>query len=132
MGTTSRAAGFEDLRVYQRSRDLVFKIYQITRQIPFSKDYALRDQIHKASISVSSNIAEGSERGSTTEFIQFLYISKASCAEVRAHLNLAYDLQYINSVVHVKLSSECKAICGMLTNLITYLKSSNYRGYKYK
>jgi four helix bundle protein len=132
MSTTSRVTGFEDLKVYQRSRSLVIEIYQITRQSSFSKDYALRDQIHRACISISSNIAEGSERGSTAEFIQFLYISKASCAEVRAHLNIAKDLQYIKSDLHGKLSADCKTIGGMLANLIAYLRNSSYRGYKYK
>jgi four helix bundle protein len=61
-------------------------MYEITKKKDFSKDYSLVDQIRRASISVLSNIAEGFERGSNKEFIQFLYISKGSCGEVRSQL----------------------------------------------
>ena len=129
---TSRITGFEELKVYKKSRDLVKRLYAVSRTGSFSHDFALRDQIIRGSISIYANIAEGSERGSATEFIQFLYISKGSCAEVRAHLNLAHDLSYLDSNTYQDLAKECRNISGMLANLIAYLRKTPYRGYKFK
>src|SRR3989304_1282824 len=92
----SRVQSFEDLNVYKQTRDLTNKIYEITRQGSFSKDYGLVDQIRRASVSIMSNIAEGFERGTNAEFIQFLYIAKGSCGEVKAHLPLAFTRNYFN------------------------------------
>ena len=82
---------FEDLHVWQRARELVNLIYKITRHKTFSEDKGLVDQIRRASVSILSNISEGFERGSNVEFIQFLYIAKASCGEVRCQIIIAYD-----------------------------------------
>lgn len=78
------ASSFEDLKVWQKARELANLIYSVTRQETCSRDFGLVDQIRRAAVSVISNIAEGFERGSYTEFIQFLYIAKGSCGEVRA------------------------------------------------
>ncbi len=67
--THAKVESFEDLNVYRWARDLTNKIYEITRQVSFSKDYGLVDQIRRASVSIMSNIAEGFERGTNTEFI---------------------------------------------------------------
>src|SRR3989304_9077475 len=120
----SRVQSFEDLNVYKQTRDLTNKIYEITRQGSFSKDYGLVDQIRRASVSIMSNIAEGFERGTNAEFIQFLYIAKGSCGEVRAQLTIAFDQKYIDENSHKSLIDRCRRISGMLGNLITYLKSS--------
>ena len=92
---SSKPRKFEDLNVYKEARMLTNKVYEITRRSGFSKDYGLVDQIRRASVSVMSNIAEGFERGSNTEFIQFLYIAKGSCGEVRSQLSIAYDQKYV-------------------------------------
>ena len=76
---------FEDLEIWKDARVLTRAIYQLTRDVKFAKDFALRDQIRRAAISVMSNIAEGFERGGNQEFIQFLFIAKASCGAKRAH-----------------------------------------------
>ena len=70
---------FEDLEIWKDARALTREIYQLTRDSKFSKDFALRDQIRRAAVSIMSNIAEGFERGGNQEFIQFLYVAKASC-----------------------------------------------------
>ncbi len=129
---SSRVESFEDLNVYKQARKLTNKIYEITREFPFSKDYALVDQIRRASVSIMSNIAEGFERGTNTEFIQFLFIAKGSCGEVRAQLTIAHDQKYISHDTYLNLVDSCRRISGMLNNLITYLKTSPYRGTKYK
>lgn len=129
---SSRVESFEDLNVYRQARELTNKIYEITRQGSFSKDYGLVDQIRRASVSIMSNIAEGFERGTNTEFSQFLFIAKGSCGEVRAQLSIAFDQQYIDENIHNNLVDRCRRISGMLSNLITYLKGARYRGTKYK
>jgi four helix bundle protein len=132
MDNSSKVQGFEDLNVYKQARILTNKIYELTRQGIFQKDYGLVDQIRRASISVMSNIAEGFERGSNQELIQFLYIAKASCGEVRAQLTIAYDQKYIDENNYKQLINQSRLIGGMLGNLITYIKGSKYRGPKYK
>lgn len=87
---------FEDLPVWKLAKDLTVKVYQISKGEKFRKDYSLVDQIQKAAISISSNIAEGFERGSRKEFIQFLYIAKGSLGEVRSQLQISHELGYIN------------------------------------
>lgn len=87
---------FEDLPVWILAKDLAVKIYQVSKGEKFRKDYALVDQIRRVSISISSNIAEGFERGSKKEFIQFLYIAKGSLGEVRSQLQVCFELGYMN------------------------------------
>ena len=77
---------FEDMEVWQNARSLTKKIYICSSNGKFSKDFGLRDQIRRASVSIMSNIAEGFERGSNKEFIQFLFIAKGSAGEVRSQL----------------------------------------------
>lgn len=86
---------FEDLIAWQKARELTKEIYRITKTGEFSKDFGLRDQIRRASVSIMANLAEGFERGKLTEFHQFISISKASCAEVRSQLYVAWDAGYI-------------------------------------
>jgi four helix bundle protein len=87
---------FEDLSVWKLTKDLTVKIYQITKDQKFRRDYGLVDQIRRASISISSNIAEGFERGSKKEFIRFLYVGKRSLGEVRSQLQVYSELGYVN------------------------------------
>lgn len=124
--------GFEDLNVYKQARAITNKIYALTRQGSFTKDYGLVDQIRRASVSIMSNIAEGFERGSNQELIQFLYIAKASCGEVRAQLTIAFDQKYIDEDNYKQLTTQTRLIGGMLGNLIAYIKGSRFRGSKFK
>jgi len=84
---------FEDIIIWQESRNLVVNIYELFR---LNKDFGFKDQIQRAAISIMNNIAEGFERKGDKEFKRFLYISKASCGEVRSMLYLAIDLEYIS------------------------------------
>ena len=88
---------FEEILSWQKARELNKAIYSITdKNTSFSKDFGLRDQIRRSSISISSNIAEGFERQTAKEFIRFLYIAKASAGEFRSQTYLAFDLDYLN------------------------------------
>src|SRR5690349_18524090 len=87
---------FEDLIVWQKARELTRRIYQLTEQEKFAKDFGLKSQIQRASVSVMSNIAEGFERFRPNEFHQFLSIAKGSCAEIRSQLYVAFDIGYLN------------------------------------
>lgn len=124
------AKSFEELHIYQRARELTNYVYDKTRAGPFSRDHGLADQIRRAAVSIMSNIAEGFERGATTEFIQFLYIAKGSCGEVRAQLQIALDQQYVSAADFDYLRDLCRRVSGMISNFIAHLQGSNYPGEK--
>lgn len=88
---------FEDLICWQKARALVKFVYDISKSRHFEVDRGLQDQIRRAAISVMSNIAEGFDRGTKQEFINYLYIAKGSCGEVRAQLYAAHDVGYVDS-----------------------------------
>ena len=123
---------FEDLEVWKAARALTNKIYGITKDVAFSKDFGLRDQIRRASVSIMSNIAEGHERGGNQELIQFLSIAKGSYGEVRCQLYIAGDQNYINQNELKPLIEHCKRISIMINNFMEHLKGSRYKGSKYK
>jgi four helix bundle protein len=125
------AETFEELLIYQRARELTNAVYRACRGGLFHRDAGLVDQVRRASVSVMSNIAEGFERGSKTEFLQFLFIAKGSCGEVRAQLQVAADQQYISLPEHATLSELCRRTSGMISNFIGHLQTSEYQGEKF-
>ncbi len=113
----SRIERFEDLIAWKKARAMTTEIYCLTRQEGFARDYGLKNQIERASVSVMSNIAEGFERNRRGEFHQFRSISKASCAEVRSQLYVALDIGYINQTQFdqtMSLAQEVAKIIGGL------------------
>lgn len=86
----------------------------------------------RAAISISSNIAEGFERGGKNEFIQFLSIAKGSAGEARSQLYIAYDQQYINTDTFQRLIEIITEIYRMISGLIPYLQKTEHKGIKYK
>jgi len=94
---------FEDLIARQRARELTRAVYATTRESGLARDYGLKDQLQRAAVTVMSNIAEGFERGGRKEFAQFLFIAKASCAEVRSLLYVALDAQYLDEATFDEL-----------------------------
>ncbi|MBP7944763.1 MAG: four helix bundle protein [Verrucomicrobia bacterium] len=129
--TRAAARSFEELHIYQRARDLTNGVYALTRAGAFSRDFGLADQIRRAAVSVMSNIAEGFERGTSTEFIQFLYIAKGSCGEVRAQLQVALDQGYLAADQNAALVDLARRTSGMISNFIAHLQRSDYRGEKF-
>jgi four helix bundle protein len=123
---------FENLDVWTRSRRLVKAVYRCSNQDGFSRDFALKDQMRRAAISVLSNIAEGYERDGNAEFLQFLSISKGSCGELRAPLYVAFDLEYVSVEQFEWLINEATEVSRMLSGLMKHLRRSEYRGLKYE
>ena len=114
---------FEDLIAWQKARELTREVYKLTRQEPFCRDFGLSNQIQRSAVSAMSNIAEGFERGSSSEFHQFIVIAKASCAEVRSQLYVALDIGYIsNDQFH-----EINALALEVSRIVGGLRSSVHK-----
>lgn len=122
---------FEDLEIWKDARALTIAIYLLTKNPKFAKDFGMRDQIRRAVVSIMSNIAEGFERGGNQEFIQFLYVAKASCGEVRSQLYVAMDQSYIAQKDCEELTKSFRRLSIMISNLIDYLKRSGMKGAKF-
>ena len=118
------AEKFEDLRVWQMARQIVSSVYRLSSVDGFSKDYALRDQIRRACISIPSNISEGFARRSNREFVQFLFIAKGSAAEVENQLYLALDQGYITQQEFNSVYEGLELLSKQLSKFITYLKKA--------
>lgn len=114
---------FEDLEAWIAARNLVQEIYRVTSKGGFAKDYGLRDQIRRAAVSVMSNIAEGFERGSRREFIQFLIIARGSLAEVRSQLYVALDLEYLDQASFDRLSGQASRTAKLVNGFVSYLRN---------
>lgn len=116
---------FKELRVWNDAIELAEKIYLITQESAFSKDFALRDQIRRAAISIPSNIAEGDERGTNRESIHFFHIAKGSAAEVITQLNIAHKINYLDSENLQILEDMAEKIRASLKNLIQSRSANN-------
>jgi four helix bundle protein len=108
---------FEDLIAWQKARDLTKEIYQISRIEPINKDVGLKTQMQRAAVSIMANLAEGFERGRRTEFHQFIAIAKSSCAELRSHLYVALDAEYLESQQFNSIMSKAKELSLILGGL---------------
>ena len=115
---------FEDLDCWQEARNLVRKIYEVTKVVEFRKDMRLTSQIQSAATSCMANIAEGFERRSDKEFVQFLYIAMASAAEVKSHLYVALDQAYIEKKQFDDIYEQAGKTAKMISSLIKYLRKS--------
>lgn len=118
---------FEDLEIWQLARRLTVEIYRLD----FSRNNSLAYQIRRAAISIMSNIAEGFERDGNQEFIQFLYIAKASCGEVRCQLYIALDLGVVDELKFNNLCDLSKHISVKIAKLIKHLRTSRMKGTKF-
>jgi four helix bundle protein len=115
---------FEDIEAWKEARELVKEIYEAFTHI---KDYGFKDQIQRAVISIMSNIAEGFDRGTNREFIQFLIISRGSVSEVKSLCYAALDLGYLDKDVFDKIQERCLKLTNLLNGFIRYLKQSPRR-----
>ena len=129
MGTIQR---FEDMEAWQKARELTKTIYAVSNDDQFSRDFGLRDQIRRASVSIMPNIAEGFGRSGNKEFIQFLSIAKGSASEVQAQLYVTLDAGYISQEQFQKLYSGTEKTARLIGGLLRYLRNNEFKGAKYK
>ncbi|MGE0772998.1 MAG: four helix bundle protein [Cyclobacteriaceae bacterium] len=122
---------FEDIEAWANARKLAHKIYLLANEGSFSRDFRLRDQVNDAAGSIMDNIAEGFERDGVKEFIQFLSISKGSCGEVRSQLYRALDRGHISQEDFEEIKREAIHIGRQIAKLMSYLKSTGWRGSKF-
>lgn len=130
---------FEDLICWQKARELTRFVYDMTTyrnseiaSQNFSRDRGLVDQIRRAAVSVMSNVAEGFDRGTKQEFINYLFIAKGSCGEVRTQLYISLDAGYIDISTFrygLKLTDECSRL---LKSFVDKVKTGSHPGLQYK
>ncbi len=113
---------FKELKIWEKSRELVKQIYQVTKQFPSSEKFTLTSQIQRASISVGLNIVEGSGRGSDKDFSRFLDISYASLLEVEGCLIIACDLEFCTDTEINEISNIIEELKRMLISFNRNLK----------
>ncbi|HBR57037.1 MAG TPA: four helix bundle protein [Blastocatellia bacterium] len=118
MGTIKR---FEDILAWQKARQITNSIYKITTSDEFSKDFGLKEQIRRASVSIMANIAEGFARRSDKDFANFLNISRSSAAEVQSHLYVALDQNYIQQNNFDKIYFELEEVSKMIFSFAKHL-----------
>ena len=123
---------FEDIISWKEARELNKKIGELIDNGRFKNSYRLINQIEGSAGSIMDNIAEGFERGGNKEFIQFLYITKASCGELRSQLYRALDRNYIEQKEFDQISTHAKKISSLIQKFITYLENTETKGIKYK
>ncbi len=117
----SKVQRFEDLTIFQMARDLCKDVYAITKDGEFHKDMRFVQQIHAAAGSIMDNIAEGYERDGNKEFINFLYIAKGSCGEVRSQIIRATDVGFIDKDTAKKLYNDSFNLSKAISKFITFL-----------
>ncbi|MEI6047258.1 MAG: four helix bundle protein [Bacteroidota bacterium] len=111
---------FKELKVWQQAKDLAVDIYKLTDQGLFTKDFGLRDQMRRASISIPSNIAEGDDLDTDKQSIRHFYIARGSVAELRTQLIISMEIKYVPSEKYKEFEKTCDNICAMLTGLIKH------------
>ncbi len=115
---------FRSLKVWQHAIDVSVRVYALSRAEALSKDFGLRDQLQRSSVSIASNIAEGDELGTGRMSVRQFYVAKGSSAELITQLLIAHKIGYIEFDEAESLINECDKIIAMLNNLIAARKSS--------
>jgi four helix bundle protein len=118
------AVSFENFPIYKKTISFTVKIFKILNNENLIKEFSLKDQLKRATLSIGNNIAEGSEYGSNKQFIRFLWIAKGSCAEVRSMLFVLYSLEKIDNEIFNTLNDECLEITKEIYHFIKYLEKS--------
>ena len=123
---------FQEIGAWQRSREISRAIYRCSAVGKFARDFALRDQIRRAAVSIMSNIAEGFERDGSAEFAQFLAVAKGSAAELESQLYVALDQQYISQKEFDEIRDLGTSTKKLIAGFMKYLRRSAPRGVKFK
>ena len=123
-GMENNYQSFEDLLIWQEGMDICYQIYD---QLSNCRDFGLKDQMQRSSVSIPSNIAEGFELSTNRAFIRHLYIAKGSTGELRTQLYIAIRQEYISKEIGALLVQKTKKIGGMIHNFILVRKTKNLR-----
>ncbi|MCK6539640.1 MAG: four helix bundle protein [Anaerolineales bacterium] len=115
---------FEEIEAWKTARQLTNKVYELSNQTGFNRDFGLRDQIRRAGVSAMSNIAEGFESRTDVQFINYLGMAKASAGEVRAQLYVALDQKYIAEEQFKEAYSLAESCARQIAKFIAYLESN--------
>jgi four helix bundle protein len=115
---------FTDIIAWQKGHALVLSVYKLTDSMPQKEQFGLQSQIRRAVVSITSNIAEGFERGSNKEFIQFLIVARASLAETQNQLLIARDLKYLSKTDFDQLAADSIEVHKILNGFIKSLRTS--------
>lgn len=116
MNSRKRIETFEDLVIWQKAVELAKEVYLMTEREKLRTDFGLRSQMRNSAVSISSNIAEGFERRTRKEYLNFLNIAKASATEPRSQLYVAREVGYLNDDEHVELREKAKFLSGSIWN----------------
>ncbi len=122
---------FKEMRSWQQAKELSVECYKLTKENQYRSEFAMVSQMRRCAISVPSNIAEGFERKGNKEFIQFLFIAAGSLAELQTQLIISSEVGLLEPTRLARLENKCEAIKKMIYGMITYLKSSEQKGYKF-
>ncbi|MEI8054159.1 MAG: four helix bundle protein [Bacteroidota bacterium] len=122
---------FEEIISWKEARELNRVLRKLIKEKRFERNFGLISQIERSAGSIMDNIAEGFERGGNKEFIQFLYIAKGSCGELRSQMYRAIEDGYINEEEFNLISNYCNKISNLIFKLIEYLKASDLKGQKF-
>lgn len=114
---------FEEIEAWQTARELARRVYSLTDEGKFSRDFGLKDQIRRASVSVMSNIAEGFESQTLSQFIRYLGVAKASAGEVRSQLYISRDLSYLTEEQFTETFGLVEKASRQIARFIAYLES---------
>lgn len=117
---------FEDLRVYKDAINLTIQIYTLLKKRQFKTEFGLSDQLRRATLSISNNIAEGFERETDKELIRYLYFAKGSAGEVRNILNVIKAIEFINEDEYQELRGKVIDISKQLSNYIKYVVKRDF------
>ena len=123
---------FRDIEAWQKARELTSSVYAVSGKGAFARDFALRDQMRKAAVSVAANIAEGFERGGNAEFIQFLSVAKGSVGEVEVQLYIALDQGYVTQEEIKAIEALARSTTKLISGFMEYLRRSDLRGQKFR
>ena len=119
------ASDFRELEVWKKARVMAISVYGLTVSGLLAKDFALRDQMRRAAVSICSNIAEGNERNTDRDTARFLYMAKGSAAELMSQADIAHGIGYLDDDVARKLMEDCEEISRMLGGLIKFRENSH-------
>ena len=104
--------------IWQRAKDLALTVYKLSGVGDLNRDFGLRDQMRRSSVSIASNIAEGDERSSDKDSVRFFFIAKGSLAELRTQIEIAHEIGYLSAEHYDDIEEKCQLLGGMIGKLI--------------